>query len=132
MADENRLVQMILDGVASTATLKDKINANSARIEELKILTQDQPVVPPILHPSMALHYRYEVGKLMELLHTPDTKAEAIMRLRTLVEKIALTPIPGTNELSIDRSTWGFGRNTERGRKQSLVVTTTRNNSRSN
>jgi site-specific DNA recombinase len=49
MREEDRLVQMILDGVASTHSLKDKINANSARIQELKDILVDKPEVPPLL-----------------------------------------------------------------------------------
>ena len=102
LREEDRLVQMILDGVASTHSLKDKINANSARIQELKDILVDKPEVPPLLHPNMGLHYRKEISKLMGLLDDPENRLEAIVLIRGLIEKIVLNPIEGTKELAVD------------------------------
>lgn len=102
MADEDRLVRMILDGVASTHSLKDRINANSARIEELRELLVDKPIPQPLLHPNMGNHYRREIEGLISLLHEPEVKDEAVLKIRALVEKVVLTPVEGKEELSVD------------------------------
>jgi site-specific DNA recombinase len=88
--------------LASTHSLKDKINANSARIQELKDILVEKPEVPPLLHPNMGLHYRKEISKLMGLLDDPENRLEAIVLIRALIEKIVLNPIEGTKELAVD------------------------------
>ncbi len=89
--DDAKFVQAIIDG-AYSSELKEKINANTDRIEQLKELLVDKEEVPVLLQPSMAKHYREEVKKLIASLTLPENRQEAAEMLRGLVEKIAIIP----------------------------------------
>jgi hypothetical protein len=54
-----KLIEMVMDGVAPSV-VKDELNANAARREELqaKLEAADEP--PPLLHPGMADLYRHK------------------------------------------------------------------------
>jgi hypothetical protein len=55
------------------------------------------------MHPSMADHYRERVANLREALTHEDCQAEAAEIMRTLIDKIELTPVcrDGKETLSI-------------------------------
>ena len=100
--DDDRMIQMVLDGVASTSAMKNRINANSERIEELKVLIGDTDEVPVLLHPNMAHHYQKEVKALIESLNHEDHRQEAADLIRSLIQKIVLTPKEDGSGLYID------------------------------
>ena len=50
------------------------------------------PVAPPRLHPNAAEIYRAKVAELEASLTAPEIMVEASEALRTLIEKVALTP----------------------------------------
>ena len=64
--------------------VKDEMNANAARREELKakLAAADEP--PPLLHPEMAELYRQKVTTLAQALEQPETRTEATEALRGL------------------------------------------------
>jgi site-specific DNA recombinase len=74
--------------------VKDTLNAHTARIEELKLLLADVQEAPVLLHPHMGMHYRKEVEMLIASLNNPDHRHEAAEMIRSLIEKITLTPKP--------------------------------------
>jgi site-specific DNA recombinase len=81
--------------------VKDELNANAARREELKArLAADEP--PPLLHPEMARIYRAKVTELARALQDPDSRSEATEALRGLVDAIVLTPDEAGEELQIE------------------------------
>ena len=88
-----------MDGVAPSE-VKDEMNANAARREELKakLAAADEP--PPLLHPGMADLYRQKVTALAQALEHPETRTEASEALRGLIDAIVLTPNQG--ELQIE------------------------------
>ena len=45
-----------------------------------------------LLHPNMAGHYRAQVARLAEALGAEENRAEAADILRSLIERITLTP----------------------------------------
>ena len=51
--------------------------------------TTEEPV---LLHPKMAAHYRAQVARLAEALNADENRAEAADLLRSLIERIELTP----------------------------------------
>ena len=51
--------------------------------------TKDEPV---LLHPNMAEHYRAQVANLARVLNREENRAEAADILRSLVDRIELTP----------------------------------------
>jgi site-specific DNA recombinase len=75
--------------------VKDEMNANAARREELKarLAAADEP--PPLLHPGMAELYRSKVTDLGKALEHPESRSEATESLRGLIEAIVLTPNQG-------------------------------------
>ena len=80
--------------------VKDELNANAVRREELKakLAAADEP--PPLLHPEVAELYRQKVTTLAQALEHQETRTEATEALRGLIDAIVLTPDQG--ELLID------------------------------
>ena len=89
-----KLIEMVMDGVAPSE-VKDEINVNAAKREELKakLAAADEP--PPLLHPGTAEVYRGKVTDLARALEHPETRSEATESLRGLIEAIVLTPDQG-------------------------------------
>ena len=58
---------------------------------------------PPLLHPSMALQYRKRVQQFYEALQDEEEekRIEAADILRSLVDKIVLTPVDGKVEIDV-------------------------------
>lgn len=92
-ARRKKLIEMVMDGVAPSE-VKDEMNANAARREELKarLAAADQP--PPLLHPGMAELYRSKLTDLGKALEHPESRSEATESLRRLIDAIVLTPGP--------------------------------------
>ena len=63
--------------------------------------TAEEPV---LIHPNMAEVYRKQVTELHASLNDEERRAEAVDIVRSLVEKIVLTPalVEGKNTLAID------------------------------
>ena len=96
------LLNLILKGSAA-----DAINAKMVMLEQRKkelalfLAEADEP--PPLLHPSMALQYRKRVQQLYEALQAEEEekRVEAADILRSLVDKIVLTPMDGKVEIDV-------------------------------
>ena len=99
--ERENLISAIKQGVAADL-IKDDLMRVSERLEELEELVQDKQVSKPLLHPVMAERYRKEIGHLRESLNHEDSRSEAHLHLRSLIEKIVLTPVPAQDDLSID------------------------------
>jgi site-specific DNA recombinase len=95
------LLDLILKGGAA-----EKINAKMVQLEahkgELERAVAETEEPPPLLHPEMASFYREQVTALHLALGAGDDqdRAEAAERLRSLINKIVLTPENG--RLAID------------------------------
>ena len=98
-ARRKKLVESIMEGVPASE-VKDELNANAARREELKAKLAAADAPPPLLHPEMAGLYRQKVTALAEALEQPETRTEASEALRGLIDAIVLTPDEG--ELQIE------------------------------
>src|SRR5438309_4878378 len=88
-----------MEGVPASE-VKDELNANAARREELKAKLAAADAPPPLLHPEMAGLYRQKVTALAEALEHPEPRTEASEALRGLIDAIVLTPNQG--ELQIE------------------------------
>ena len=97
----DQMVDAIAEG-APVAPIKDKMHALEDRRIELERLLEDVVEAPPLLHPNMARLYQKQVGKLIETLNVPEHRAEAADVVRSMVEKIVLTPDVGENRLVSD------------------------------
>jgi site-specific DNA recombinase len=98
-ARRKKLVESIMEGVPASE-VKDELNANAARREELKAKLAAADAPPPLLHPEMAGLYRQKVTALAEALEHSETRTEASEALRGLIDAIVLTPDQG--ELQIE------------------------------
>jgi site-specific DNA recombinase len=94
-----KLIEMVMNGVAPSE-VKDELNANAAKREELKATLAAADAPPPLLHPEMAGLYRQKVTVLGQALEHPETRTEASEALRGLIDAIVLTPNQG--ELQIE------------------------------
>jgi site-specific DNA recombinase len=94
-----KLIEMVMDGV-SPSEVKDELNANAARREELKARLAAAAASPPLLHPQMAELYRGKVTALAQALEHQETRTEVSEALRGLIDAIVLTPNEG--ELQIE------------------------------
>ena len=96
-ARRKKLIEMVMEGVAPSV-VKDELNANTTRREQLqaKLAATEEP--PPLLPPEMARIYRAKVTALQD----PDSRSEATEALRGLVDAIVLTPDERGNALQIE------------------------------
>jgi hypothetical protein len=86
-----KLVESIMEGVPASE-VKDELNTNAARREELKAKLAADDAPPPLLHPEMAGQYRQKVTALSQALEHPETRTGACEALRGLIDVIVLTP----------------------------------------
>jgi site-specific DNA recombinase len=100
-ARRKKLIEMVMEGV-SPSVVKEELNANAARREQLeaKLAATEDP--PPLLHPEMARIYREKVSGLAKALQEPDSRSEATEALRGLVDAIVLTPDQAGEALQIE------------------------------
>jgi site-specific DNA recombinase len=88
-AREN-LIQAIKDGVP--AEIKDDLARIATRRDELEAQLATMDEQPVLLHPNMAGYYRDQVAALAEALNDEQSRAEAAEIIRSLVERIELSP----------------------------------------
>ncbi len=85
------IIQAIKDGVPASE-VKDDLARITARREELEALLSGMNDEPVLLHPHLAAHHRAQVARLAGALNAQENRAEAADILRSLVERIKLTP----------------------------------------
>ena len=98
-----KLVDAICDGVPA-AKVKDRMwefENRKSELEERVANTKEEQV---LVHPNMAKIYRDQVTQLREAITDESRRAEAVDLIRTLVDKITLTPteIDGKKTLAVD------------------------------
>ncbi len=89
--EKENLIQAIKDGVPASE-LKDDLAWITSRREELEELLDGTSVEPVLLHPNMADFYRKQVADLAAALNADENRAEAADLIRSLVDRITLTP----------------------------------------
>jgi site-specific DNA recombinase len=94
-----KLIEMVMNGVAPSE-VKDELNANATKREELNATLAAADAPPPLLHPEMAGLYRQKVTALAQALEQPETRTESSEALRGLIDAIVLRPDQG--ELQIE------------------------------
>ncbi|MBO9462445.1 recombinase family protein [Labrenzia sp. R5_0] len=101
---KRQLAQMV-DAIANgapVAPIKDKMHSLEARRLELEALLEDFEEAPPLLHPQMAKRYHAQVRDLIAMMNVAEHRAEAADIVRSLIEKIVLTPDESENRLVAD------------------------------
>lgn len=97
----DKLVDAIASGVP-VERVKAKMWELENRRTELKAMIDTTQEAPTLLHPNMAHHYHAEIGRLIESLNSRDHKTEAAQIIRSLVDRIVLTPDPSRKSLNVD------------------------------
>ncbi len=100
-ARQKRIIKAVMDGY-DTPGMKDESNAIHAREQELGKLLAEQQEAPVLLHPNMAKRYRDEVRGLIAAMHDEKHGPQAIEIVRSLIEKVVLTPDPEGDGLLIN------------------------------
>ncbi len=91
--DIDRCIDSIIGGVPP-AQVKDRMIALDARKTELESLIGSESAPQPVLlHPKMSERYRTQVAELREALNDDDRRSEAGEIIRSLIEKIVLSPV---------------------------------------
>jgi site-specific DNA recombinase len=99
--ERQQIIKSISDGVPG-AMLKDRAIYVENRRNEVDAILASAKDEPVIFHPNMANRYHMEIRNLVASLNDPAAKAQAAMILRTLIDKVVLTPKAGKKELTID------------------------------
>jgi site-specific DNA recombinase len=90
-----RIVDAITDGVPAR-TLKDELLALEGRQDQLRRELAAAPEAQQTrLHPSLAETYRRKVAALHQALAVDATRDEAFELIRSLIEKVVVTPVAG-------------------------------------
>ncbi len=100
--ERENIIRAIKDGVAADL-VKDDLTAVAKKQEEIEAQLADAPAQPrPLIHPAMARRYRADVKALREALGDKARQGEAAALIRSLVEKVVLTPEEAKDDLAID------------------------------
>ena len=97
-----KLLTAIKSGGPIEAIVED-MKRLEGRKAELRTFLAEAEEPPPLLHPSMALQYRKRVQQLYEALQDEEEekRIEAADILRSLVDKIVLTPVDDKVEIDV-------------------------------
>lgn len=96
-----QIAEAICNGVPADAIKERAIRVGKRRqeLETLLACTEDAPV---LFHPNMAKRYQNEIKNLIASLSDSATRPEAGKILRSLVDRIILTPQPEGKRLAVD------------------------------
>ncbi len=97
------MVDAICNG-APAEQVRDRMWEIDARQKELEAFLANAKEEPVLIHPEMGRYYREQVTALSEALGDEAYRTEAVAIIRSLVDKIVLTPteIDGKKTVVID------------------------------
>lgn len=96
-----RLITAIGNGV-DPLLIRDEINAAQARKLKLVDELSAPHSAPVFIHPHMARRYSLAIAELLALRDTEHGHDEASEKLRSLIDKIVLTPNADRSDLTVD------------------------------
>ncbi len=99
---KKRLIDAITEEGVHGSMVKDELTSIHNRREELEVLLSRTEEIPVLVHPNMADRYHREVTALVRALNEGERRTEAATLLRSLVEKIVLSPGKREKDLTID------------------------------
>lgn len=99
--ERQQIIQSILDGVPG-AVLKDRATALQNRKEHLETLLANVKEEPVLFHPNMANRYHQEIRQLLGVLNSNESRSEATQILRSLIDRIVVTPTETGERLTVD------------------------------
>lgn len=96
-----RLIEAIKNGVDATL-IKDEINQAQERKLMLQGILSTETKAPVFVHPRMAERYQVAIRDLILSLREPEHYDAAAEAVRSLIEKILLTPNADRSDLVVD------------------------------
>jgi len=99
--ERQQIIRAIADGVDATL-IKDRANEVQRRRQEIEAILAGHKDEPIVFHPNMAARYRTAIRDLIQTFNKEENRQEARNTLRTLIDKIVLTPIPEEKRLAVD------------------------------
>lgn len=96
-----KLVEAIKNGI-DPLLIRDEINGLQARKLELQAALDCTVEEPVFIHPNMAKRYHDEVQSLIASFNEPDHRQASAELIRSLIEKIVLTPNEDRSALALD------------------------------
>ena len=90
-----------MDGTPA-ARVKERISVLEDQRAELKELIESTEEAPVLFHPNMAKRYHQEVRRLIASLNQEEHRAKAAGLLRSLIDRIVLTPTEARDRLTVD------------------------------
>ena len=99
--ERQQIIKSISDGVPGEL-LRDRAVYVQTRRTELETILASTKEETVLFHPNMANRYHMEIRNLVATLSDPHTKQQAAMVLRSLIDRVVLTPKPDGKGLSID------------------------------
>lgn len=95
------MVDAIADG-APVAAIEDRMHELENRRVELVEILKDVEPDSVFFHPNIADRYHKEVQNLVGALNDPEHRAEAAEIVRSLIDKIVITPHQDEKRLVVD------------------------------
>lgn len=99
--ETDQMIRSITEGMSGTLFAK-RSHIVQARKEELEALLASKKEEKVLFHPGMANRYQKEIRNLLGSLNSESNRAEAITILRSLIDRIVLTPTPSADRLVVD------------------------------
>lgn len=99
--DMEKMLKAVLEGL-SVKYAQEQLEAMQLRKDALEKALDAKEEVPLFMHPSMAMRYAESIRTLLASLNDPDHRDEAAKSIRTLVDKIILTPNADRSALVAD------------------------------
>ncbi|MEO0636981.1 MAG: recombinase family protein [Pseudomonadota bacterium] len=99
--ERQSIIQSISGGVPPEL-IKDQAVRVHNRMTELKELLANSREEKVIFHPKMADRYQQEIERLIETLNEKEARPEARNILRSMIEKVVLTPSEDGERLVVD------------------------------
>ena len=90
----------VIENGGSSRPLMTRLRELEAKEDELAERLSRAPMDFPDIHPNVADIYRCKVERLAEALRSPQDRAEAADAIRSLIERITLTPGPKRGEIA--------------------------------
>ena len=92
-----KYLKAITDGCPAKAISADMLKLEDCKTELEQIFDSGKNTIT-LIHPNMAITYRANLDKLFTSLSIPEQNDEATMVIRSLVDKIILSPNPNYNK----------------------------------
>ncbi len=99
--EKRKIVKSILDGVPGELVKDDAVRVDT-RLRHLKSLLEERTEKPILFEPAMAKRYKLAINQLIDSLNNEDHREEASEIIRSLIDRIILTPSPERDRPIID------------------------------